>query len=833
MRPTASLNSTTPGRAVGTKLAPGDAMRCSRLCGFSLLLLACANRSAPGNPGNGPDGGLPLRPSPIASENSRPGSRGWQLTRYSRNIAAYAGQHSVLPGDQVEIHAAANAATSAKWELWRFGYYGGNRGRKIAEGGPVNLPAWDPPVLDPALGSVSANWPVIFAIPIPHDAVTGIYLAKLSSPLGETLVQVVVREPTKGAVILYPVSTNTYQAYNDWGGTSLYVNHRSDWGPRHAYAVSFDRPYGRGNGAGELFSKDAGFVVFAEGQGYDIAYVTDADLDDDPSLVDGRRMLAFAGHSEYWTANMRQAADHAIARGTHVAFFAANNAYWQVRFNSPGRRLLIGYKEFASLDPANTLDQAHVTTRWRDPPLRQPENALIGEMFGAWVWSASPLRVSDPSSWLWTGAGVQSDSIIVGVYNDEVDRQFDNGLAPSGVGTVADALVEGHNGQFSLAETTLYTAPSGAEVFSAGSISWSNSVGVSGQWDPRIQQLVANIFSRFAGMGTLGPAALKSLDLGAGPGAPTYTARAVQVSTISTNLVRPAAVAIAPNGDAIVCDEDRIVAVQPNGNVIGLAGDGPGYADGAASVARFSAPRGLAVSAKGDIYVSDSGNHRIRLISGGTVTTLAGSQQGFRDGTGSQALFSQPMGIALASGGTLLVADSWNHRIRSVSPSGVVSTWAGSGAADIRDGPGSTAAIQFPIALAVLSSGDVAVVEPGTGVIRKISAATTHDVTSFAGTVGGDGWTDGPVAAATVSETLAIAARPTGELVFVDGATARIRWLHNGVVETVAGGQRGGTVDGAGDAAGFGWVRNLAVAPDGSILVVDAREHALRRITVN
>src|SRR5947209_2430790 len=130
-------------------------MRPSRTSLAILLTFACAKH---GPPAESIDKVLPLRPSPIASENSRPGSRGWQLSRYSRNIAAYAGQHSVLPGDRVEIHAAASEATSANWELWRFGYYGGNRGRKVAEGGPIPLPAWDAPALDPALGSVSVNW---------------------------------------------------------------------------------------------------------------------------------------------------------------------------------------------------------------------------------------------------------------------------------------------------------------------------------------------------------------------------------------------------------------------------------------------------------------------------------------------------------------------------------------------------------------------------------------------------------------------------------------------------------------------------------------------------
>src|SRR5205823_1298744 len=116
----------------------------------------------------------------------------------------------------------------------------------------------------------------------------------------------------------------------------------------HAFAVSFDRPYLQDYGAGELFSKDYDFVYFAESQGYDIAYVSDADLDRDPSLVHGRRMLLLQGHSEYWTEAMRGAFDEAAARGTNLAVLAANDGYWQVRFADPSRRLLIGYKDFAT-----------------------------------------------------------------------------------------------------------------------------------------------------------------------------------------------------------------------------------------------------------------------------------------------------------------------------------------------------------------------------------------------------------------------------------------------------------------------------------------------------
>src|SRR5205085_2452967 len=158
------------------------------------------------------------------------------------------------------------------------GYYGGAQGRKVAEGGPADVPKRTSAVMDPATGAVSANWPAIFRVTVPDDAVTGAYLVKVSSPVGQTWATFVVRERSPAAVILYPMSTNTYQAYNNWGGTSLYANARPDWAYWHAFAVSFDRPY-QNHGSGELLAKDRDFITFAEAQGYDIAYVTDADLD--------------------------------------------------------------------------------------------------------------------------------------------------------------------------------------------------------------------------------------------------------------------------------------------------------------------------------------------------------------------------------------------------------------------------------------------------------------------------------------------------------------------------------------------------------------------------
>src|SRR6266850_2331562 len=726
---------------------------------------------------------LPLRRSPIADENQLPGSRSWQLDSPSDEIAAYANRTSALPGEAVEIHAGAATATTATWELWRLGYYGGTLGRRIAKGGPVTVPAWTPAVMD----------------------------------------------PVKGAVILYPMSTNTYQAYNNWGGTGLYNNSRSDWPYWHAFAVSFDRPY-QNRGAGELLSNDRSFITFAEAQGYDIAYVSDADLDADPNLVKRRRMVLFQGHTEYWTMGMRDTADKAIAAGTNVAFLAANSAYWQVRYADASRRTMIGYKEFAYLDPANQTDPLHLTARFRDPPLNRPENAMAGEMFGAWQWVAAPLSIKDPSHWLWRGAGVDANTMIPGVYSGEVDNRGDPRSLPAGVSVLAGTMTENHGGDFQPGESTLYTAASGAQVFSAGSIKWSATLARARSWDPRIQQATANLFSVFAGDGNL-PATLEPMSLPDPAPAPNYRG-GVQVRTITRSLTAPRAVAAAPNGDAIIADKHRILRVTPNGTVNVVAGaTWSGYADGPAGSAVFSDPHGITVASDGTIYVADTKNNRIRSISNGTVKTLAGSEMGFADGKGAAAMFTWPMGITLTTSGTILVADTWNYRIREVGLDGTVRTWAGTGERGLDNGPGAKATLMYPMSMAARPGGDALLIEPESGMIRKVSSAPTHDVTVLLGNLGVQGWSDGTVSWAEISETIAAAVRADGQVVFLDSASARVRALRNGVVDTLAGGVHGGTVDGNGPDAGFGFPRGVAVAPDGSILVVDLAERALRRVT--
>ena len=194
----------------------------------------------------------------------------------------------------------------------------------------------------------------------------------------------------------------------------------------------------------------------------------------------------------------------------------------------------------------------------------------------------------------------------------------------------------------------------------------------------------------------------------------------------------PRGIAVDKWGNLYVADERNhsIRKVTPSGHVGTLAGgiagfaeaDGiAGFADGDATNARFYFPGKIAVDRAGNLYVADRGNHRIRkLTPSGMVSTLAGSIAGFVDGSRSVAMFNQPRGIAVDAEGNLYVADTMNHRIRKVTPSGVVSTLAGStkGSAD---GIGSAAQFNEPHGIAVDAAGNLYVADNGNGHIRKLN----------------------------------------------------------------------------------------------------------------
>src|SRR3989338_6419195 len=194
----------------------------------------------------------------------------------------------------------------------------------------------------------------------------------------------------------------------------------------------------------------------------------------------------------------------------------------------------------------------------------------------------------------------------------------------------------------------------------------------------------------------------------------------------NAHLKGPDNIAIGSDGSLYVADADnfRIRKVVSDGSINTIAGSGiKGYKDGSAKTARFAYPTGVAVDKDGNVYVADSGNNSIRkIMPDGTVTTLAGNKQhGYKDGTGKDALFAWPTGIAVDGAGNIYLCDSQNSRIRRITADGVVSTVAGISIPGFADGPGYSAQFNFPTGIEVDKAGNIYVADSGNNRIRKVS----------------------------------------------------------------------------------------------------------------
>ncbi len=257
-------------------------------------------------------------------------------------------------------------------------------------------------------------------------------------------------------------------------------------------------------------------------------------------------------------------------------------------------------------------------------------------------------------------------------------------------------------------------------------------------------------------------------------------------------------------GNMFVADARNAVIrkIDGAGMVSTLAGGAElaGSTDGSAGAARFSMPSDVAIDGAGNVYVADSGNSVVRKITpGGVVTTLAGvaGQYGASDGAGAAARFSGPSGIVVDRQGNLFVADTWNQTIRTITPNGSVSTFAGSaGAWGHTDGAGAAAQFSGPGSIAIDGAGTLYVTD-GDNTIRRISAAGV--VSTVAGVSGQSGSADGPAASALFNGPSGVTVDGGGNLFVMDGYNSTVRKITpDGTVSTVAGvAGKVGNVDGA------------------------------------
>ncbi len=248
--------------------------------------------------------------------------------------------------------------------------------------------------------------------------------------------------------------------------------------------------------------------------------------------------------------------------------------------------------------------------------------------------------------------------------------------------------------------------------------------------------------------------------------------------------------------------------------------------------AGLAAANGIVADGSGGVFVADRTNHLIKHITAaGVVTTFAGSGvAGFNDANGTSAQFENPGGLAIDTTGNLYVADEANHRIRQITPSGDVTTFAGSGVAGFGDGPKSTALFLYPAGVAVDAAGNVFVADTGNHRIRQISIASGN-VTTLAGT-GVSGITaDGAANVAQFASPRGVAVDSAGNNVWVaDTGNQRVRQILSGSVFSIAGDGTAGFADGVGAEAQFSSPTGIAVDENGLVYVSDSGNHRIRTV---
>lgn len=433
-------------------------------------------------------------------------------------VHGYANQTSVAPGDEITFHLSSSAP-HVDMILERLG------GEKEKVWEQKDIAASVQPIPDRA-SSDGCKWPESQRLKIPAEWTSGYYQATLSvSQEGKearSSLFFIVRSPRPGSSskILLQLATNTYNAYTNWGGHSLYAYHDRDGLQGHR--VSFDRPI-----SSQFENWEGPFIRWAESNKIPIEYAANSDLEFHPELLDNYRLVLSVGHDEYWSSPMRDHLEKFIGRGGNVAFFSGNTCCWQVRSDEGGRALTC-WKQNPSIDPLFRTDEEHLlSTLWSHHRVGRPENSLTGVGFlwggyhrshGEMMDGPASYEIHRPDHWTLAGTGLKQGErfggkdTIVGYECDGCEMRWQDGLPyPTGrdgtpdsftiIGTCPARWAAGDSywyerfpkDRIGAAVMGVYTR--GGTVFTCGSTDWAH--GLKGG-DPMVAQITRNILDKLS-----------------------------------------------------------------------------------------------------------------------------------------------------------------------------------------------------------------------------------------------------------------------------------------------------------------------------------------------
>lgn len=433
--------------------------------GLSSVAAAACTRSAPAP-----------RPTPAAhraeAERDRPGTPEWRIR--SRGpadaIVGYADRSSVTPGEECALHVSTTAA-SFRVSAFRIGWYGGAQARLVWSSGRVPGRACPAPRFLPDTRTVRADWPRTLTCDTAGWP-EGAYLLRLDADTGhQRYLPLIVRSTGAAGRTVLMHAPATWQAYNRWGGYSLYNGSSGAYATR-SLVVSFDRPYD-GDGAEKFLVYERAAVVLAERLGIPLAYTTGTDVHRDPGVLHGATTVVALGHDEYWTPQQRDHLTRARDSGTNVAFLGANTCFRRVRLeqgDTAADRTVVCYKSAVRSDPYYATHPALATTDFRLAPAADPESSLTGVLYEGYPTDA-PYVVHTADHWLYEGTGVRAGDGFAHLVGVEYDRVTPGPSVPAPLEITAHSPLV-CNGRPSHSDSAYYTAAGGAGVFATGTMRW-------------------------------------------------------------------------------------------------------------------------------------------------------------------------------------------------------------------------------------------------------------------------------------------------------------------------------------------------------------------------
>ncbi len=456
--------------------------------------------------------------NPVVTENRAPGSDAWTVgnagTKGVRDegaqIQGYASATSVSPGESIGFHISSHREQTCTVAVYRVGHYEGVGARLMVTGDDVRVEPRKKPEADAETGLIACDWPVSWTLDVPETWVSGLFLAVFTSHDGyRSYTPFVVSDTGRKSDILLVVPFTTYQAYNIWPldghtGKNLYKGYASEGvlggNEVRAFQVSFDRPYAE-SGMARWLDMDMSAARWAESHGYDVTYATSVDLHEgrvDPSHYTA---MVFSGHDEYWSKEMRDRAEEAVAVGTHLAFLASNNIYFHIRVedSADGRpgRVVTCYKEAPDPEPGETGP----TVRWRKLGKKhlRAEQGLLGVQYNGILHEPAPLVVRESKHWFWAGTGLRDgDEIpdLVAVeadgFNPSMPRPEDTEQTLLSASPYGDSMGRGRKVQ----NSSLCVHGDGTLVFVAGTFHWPLALHAPAHANEHVQRATKNLVDR-------------------------------------------------------------------------------------------------------------------------------------------------------------------------------------------------------------------------------------------------------------------------------------------------------------------------------------------------